>query len=469
MKRAVVVGGGITGLVAAYRLKTQAAKTSLPLDITVLEASPRLGGVLHSTRRDQFLLEGGPDCFLSNKPRGMELCEELDLANELISTRTEFRRSFIVRRGKLCPVPEGFYLLAPSQLRPFLSTELLSWRGKWRALLEPLLPSRSPDDESLASFVRRRMGQEVLDWLAQPLLAGIYAADPEKLSLQATFPLFIELEKKYGSVLLGLTKQKDETLLASGARYSLFMTFKNGMESLIHRLVERLDGVSLQTGTPAKHLRKSDAGWEIQLRDGKVLQANTVCLALPSHQSANLLELQNKALAEELRAIPYASSITLNLAFDAGSLQHPLDGAGFVTPAAERDVPIACTFVHQKFSGRAPAGSALLRAFVGGDAARTLMERDEKDVAAFVLEELSPLLGITRKPRWTAMERWPQTMPQYTLGHLQRILKIEETALGLPGLALAGNWQYGVGIPDCIRSAERAADALLAYSSSHFV
>ncbi len=478
-KKVTVIGGGITGLAAALRLTRRAKEEGRDLEVELLESSSRLGGSLHSTRRDGFLLEGGPDCFISNKARGVKLCEELGLFDQLINTRPEFRRSFIVKNGKLHPVPEGFYLLAPAKLHPFLMSPLLSWPGKLRTLLEPLVPAKPQDEESLASFVRRRLGREVLDWLAQPLVAGIYAADPETLSLRSTFPLFIEMEKKYGSILLGLAKRDSAVQSASGARYSLFVSFRNGMETFVSRIAALLPQESVRRNTPVQHIQRSEQGWDIHLKNGERSHSDAICLCTGAPQSARLLELQNRALSAELSSIPYTHSMTVNLAFDAGLIRHPMDGVGFVTPELEahrhsfemeeetaprRDggrPAIACTFVHRKFAGRAPEGTALLRAFLGGAHQADLLAKDDQALTNIVLDQVGRLLGISGPPKFTSVERWPDAMPQYTLGHLPRMLKIEEAAFGLPGLALAGNWQYGAGVPDCIESGERAADALV--------
>jgi protoporphyrinogen/coproporphyrinogen III oxidase len=478
MKRIVVIGGGISGLAAAYRLKQQAAKLETPLEIQLLEASPHLGGSMVSSRRDGFLLEGGPDCFLSDKPRALAFCRELGLTDQIINTRPELRRSFIVRGGKLHSVPEGFYLLAPARLRPFLTSPLLSWPGKWRALMEPLLPGRAMTDESLGSFVRRRMGKELLNWLAQPLVAGIYAADPETLSLKAVFPQFIQLEEKYGSVLLGLKmsqrakKQKSnvgqKTLTAvksaSGARYSLFISLRDGMQSLVDALENHLSGVQIRRGTPVKTVRRapdSAEGWRLRLDNGEVLSCDAVCLTLPAYRCGELLQEEHPSLARELNAIPYAGVATLNFAFPEAAIHHPLDGFGFVTPHLESRPTLACTFAHRKFAGRAPAGQALLRAFVGGAFQADLLAKDDPDLQRTILADLRELLGISGEPLFSDIRRWPGAIPQYTLGHVQRILAIEELILGLPGLALAGNWLRGSGIPDCIESGERAADNLM--------
>jgi protoporphyrinogen/coproporphyrinogen III oxidase len=469
-RKAFIIGGGITGLAAAYRLKERAEREKLPLEVTLLEASSRVGGTLHSTTQNGFLLEGGPDCFISSKPRGLGLCEELGLANQILHTKPEFRRSFVVKKGALHPVPEGFYLLAPAKLRPFLLSPLLSWSGKWRALLEPLIPaahphSASPPEESLASFVRRRMGKEVLDWLAQPLVAGIYAADPETLSLRATFPQFLEYERTYGSVLLGLAKRDTAIAEASGARYSLFVSLRGGMEDLVQALKQKISSVSIKLGTCVDTLRKTDEGWEIGIQGGTPLSADVVCLCLNAPESARLLERQSRSLSDLLRSIPYTTSITVNLGFDASQISHPMDGVGFVTPAKEKGPALSCTFVHRKFEDRVPEGKALLRAFLGGPHVSGFSEKSDEELVAMTLEPLRRLLGISGTPHISTVERWPLAMPQYTVGHLNRVLAIEESVLGLQGLRLAGNWQYGVGIPDCIESGERAAQFLVAYLS----
>jgi oxygen-dependent protoporphyrinogen oxidase len=272
--RVIVIGGGITGLAAAWRIQRTFQKSGMPLNLQLIEASPHFGGALKSIQREGFLLEMGPDCFISDKPRGIGLCKELGLESELIGTRPEYRRSFILRQGKFYPVPEGFYLMGPSRTRPFLESGLLSWRGKFRAMLEPLIPTKDPPsltpspsrgegagggDESLASFVRRRFGQEMLDWMAQPLLAGIYGASPEDLSLRATFPQFLEMERTYGSIILGLKKRSAATQAASGARYSLFVTLRGGVQTLIDELAKRLGTTALRRTSKVISITKSSS------------------------------------------------------------------------------------------------------------------------------------------------------------------------------------------------------------------
>jgi len=467
LNRIIVVGGGMSGLAAAYRLQSSAVRKYPPSEIQLLEASDRLGGIVQTKHQDGFVLENGPDCFLSEKPATLNLCEELGLGGQLINTRFENRRSFIVRGGKLHPIPKGFYLIAPAKLRPFLGSPLLSWPGKWRVLWESLLPAHAKEDESLADFVRRRFGQENLDWMAQPLLAGIYAADPEALSLRATFPQFVEMEEKFGSVLVGLKKRDEATQQASGARYSLFTALRDGMQTLTDQLKQQLTSVRIRTNTAVKALERRNDSWSVELANGEHVETDGVCLALPAHQAAKLLQRADPILAGLLEEIPYSSSATLNFAFKEGDIAHPLDGFGFVTPSKERRTTLACTFVHRKFPGRAPLGMALLRAFVGGALQEELLQLDDQELERRVLADLKDLLGVRSAPIFCTITRWPRAMPQYTLGHIQRILKIEEAVLRLPGLQLAGNWLRGVGLPDCIDSANRAATRLLESAPAH--
>ncbi len=477
--RVVVIGGGVTGLAAAYRFQKLASKSSQSVDIQLLEASRRVGGVLQTLQRDGFLLEGGPDCFLSEKPHALQLCQELGSGDELIGTRPEYRRSFVVRDGQLDPVPEGFYLLGPSKLRPFLQSPLLSWKGKWRALMEPLVGSRRKDvnDESLASFVRRRFGREMLDPLAQPLVAGIYAADPETLSLRATFPQFLEMEKKYGSVLLGLKKRKIPQ--TSGARYSLFVTLRGGMQTLINELVKQLPKETISTalraeklcwnaspsplpkGEGARRAGEAMGTWQLILSNGQTLTADCVLLALPAYASAKLLAPLSRPLADLLNSIPYEGSITVNWAFRVEDVKHAMNGVGFVVPHREKRSLLAATFVHRKFEGRVPEGRVLIRGFSGGALQRDIFGLGDAALEQQMRKDLQDLLGISSDPLFSVIQRWPGAMPQYTLGHQQRVLQIQEMMEGLKGLVLAGNWQNGVGIPDCIASGERAAMRLM--------
>ena len=491
MKRVVIIGGGITGLAAAHRLLERSQESGKRIDLTVLEAGSRPGGIVQTRERDGFLLESGPDSFISDKPAALALVKRLGLESHLIETNRRCRRSFIVRQGRLLPVPEGFHLLAPSRFWPFVKSDIFSWSGKARMALDLLLPRRELNgndvEESLAEFVRRRLGTEALERMAQPMIGGIYTADPERLSLQATMPRFLEMEREHRSLIRALRKQDSRRVLedagseTSGARYSLFLSFDRGMQVLTDTLEERISSFGSQiptgadSGDPA--IRVNTAVDSITLQDGvsdraespkwklitsgnETLLADAICLALPAYVSSRLLSTVDPQLAAALVEISYASSATINLGFKRDDITHPLDGFGFVVPFIEKRSLIACTFSSVKFAGRAPQGHALLRAFVGGALQPELLELNEDELLTRVLGDLRDLLGIERAPLFSEVTKWERSMPQYHVGHVERVRQIEARLAALPGLVLAGNAYSGLGIPDCIRSGEVAADRI---------
>jgi oxygen-dependent protoporphyrinogen oxidase len=472
-RRVVVVGGGVSGLAAAHRLVTRVAQSQSSkssqssIEVLLLEASPRLGGTVRTHRRDGFLLEGGPDSFISEKPEALALAREIGLEKNLVGTNEAHRRAFIVRHGRLRAVPEGFQLLAPSRLLPFATSAVVSWRGKARIALEMFVPRRREDggDESLAQFVRRRFGQEALERIAQPLVGGIYTADPEQLSLRATMPRFIEMERAAGSVTRALLKARRRAATpargTSGARYSLFLAFDEGMQTLTDRLAALLPRDSVRLGARVESLSFNAGAWRLRLDSNETITADAVCLALPAYASAALLRDTDSTLASELEAIPYASTATVNLAYRRAGIPHPLDGFGFVVPFVERRSTLACSFSSVKFDGRAPAGHALLRAFVGGALQPEMFALDEDAMIAAVREDLRALLGVTEPPLFAHVEKWSRSMAQYTVGHLDRVARIRERLTRLPSLQLAGNAYEGAGLPDCIRSGWKAADEIV--------
>jgi oxygen-dependent protoporphyrinogen oxidase len=480
-RRVVIVGGGISGLATAYRLTQHARSNDPTLEVLLLEASPRLGGTVRTYERDGFLLEGGPDAFISEKPEALALAQQLGLESHLLETNAAHRRSFIVRGGRLRPVPEGFQLLAPSRFWPFVTTDVFSWAGKARMALELFLPRRAttPEsedaDESLAGFVRRRFGREALERMAQPMVGGIYTADPEQLSLRATMPRFLDMERAHRSIIRAMWRARrsnttdTETRSTSGARYSLFLSFDGGMQMLTDRLAAALphDTARLNTTVEAIEFDGQTKSWKLRVsanetaRGGDVIEADGVCLALPAYASAQLLGDTDASLAAELAAIPYASIATVNLAFRRADIPHPLDGFGFVVPFIERRKVIACTFSSVKFAGRAPESYALLRAFVGGALQPEMYALDEEQMIAAVREDLRALLGIERAPLFAHVEKWPRSMAQYHLGHLARVARIREHLRRFPTLQLAGNAYGGAGLPDCIRSGDEAAKEMM--------
>ena len=468
-KRAVVIGGGIAGLTTCYRLSQQARARGLPLDVMLLEASDRLGGVISTRHEDGLLIEEGPDCFLATKPDGVELCDELGLGAELIGTTTEYRQSFIVRHSRLVPVPQGFYLMAPGSLWPFVSTRAFSWPGKLRMAMDLVLPRRdaSCDDESLADFVTRRLGTEALERMAQPMVGGIYTADPRRLSMQATMPQFLEMERRHRSLILALRKRQRQARAqhqkVSGARYGLFASFRHGMQTLVGALADRLPAGTVHLQTPVRSVwcDPDRQRWSVSRQGAADLVADALCLALPAPQAGHLLTRLDCKLATGLDDFPYASSAIVTLACDRADIAHPLNGMGFVVPAVERRNLIACSFSSVKFAGRAPEGKVLLRAFVGGALQREQALWHETKLRDAVRGDLRKLLGLTGKPRLSQVSRHPDAMPQYHVGHLARVERLEAAARRWPGLALAGNTYHGVGVPDCIRSGNDAARGIL--------
>lgn len=487
MKRVVIIGGGITGLAAANRIIELSENKQVHL--TLLESNDRLGGIIKTHSRDGFLIETGPDSFISEKPAALDLVNRLGLQSHLIETNRNHRRSFVVRAGQLRPVPTGFHLLAPAEFFPFLRSDIFSWSGKVRMVLEMALPRKAENgtpDESLAGFVRRRLGQEALERMAQPMIGGIYTADPEKLSLRATMPRFLEMEREHGSVIRALRKQnrspsamEGSARSTSGARYSLFLSLDRGMQLLTDTLAERISKphsqakisesqtpIRLRTSVEALALENSSTAgearvWKVRTTEGEIFTADALCLALPAHVTSRLLRPIDPQLADHLAEISYASSATLNLAYRRAAIPHQLDGFGFVVPFIERRSMIACTFSSVKLAGRAPEGFVLLRVFVGGALQQEMLELPEGELVSRVLSDLRDLLGIEAAPMFSELQRWERSMPQYHVGHLELVAKINERVASLPGLTIAGNAYSGPGLPDCIRSGETAADELL--------
>lgn len=455
----VVVGGGISGLAAAHRVRERDPACR----VTVLEAGDRLGGVIATEHAQGFLVEWGADSFLTEKPWAMDLVRRLGMEDRLVRTRDEERRTFVVHDGVLHPLPEGFLMMAPTQLAPVLGSRLFTLTGKLRMALDLVLPRRpAGDDESLDAFVRRRLGAEALERVAQPLVGGIYTADPARLSLAATMPRFLEMERRDRSVILAMRRQaKAAAARDSGARWSLFASFADGMQTLVDTLARRQPEGAIRLGARVTSLaRTTEGGYRLALAGGDTVEASHVVLALPAYASAELLRPHDAALADALDGIVYASSAIVTLAYARTQIRHRLDGFGFVVPAIERRRIIAGSFSSVKYAGRAPAGQVLLRAFVGGALAEDLARLPDAELVALAEAELGDLLGIQGAPNLVRVARHARAMPQYHLGHLARVAAIETAARRLGGLALAGNAYRGVGVPDCIHGGEEAVDSL---------
>jgi len=461
--RVAVVGGGIAGLAAAHRLTELAQQGQRAIEIRLYEERSRLGGSIATERTDGFVIEAGPGSFLSEKPWALALCERIGAGGRLVGTQEAYRRTYVVHGGRLHPLPDGFLLLAPTQFWPLVTSRLFSWPGKLRMALDLLLP-RGPNvpDESLGSFVTRRLGREALERVAQPLVGGIYTADPDRLSLAATMPRFLAMEREHRSVIRAMLGARRKTAggagRTSGARWSLFVSFDDGMQSLVDLLAARLPPGSVRLGNAVHSLRRErEGGWRVN----EEARFDAVILAGAAHASATLLAPLDEHLARELRAIEYTSSATVTLAYREEDVPRRLDGFGFVVPLVEARGIVACTFSSLKYPGRSPAGQLLMRAFVGGALQQHLFEQDDEAMEATVRAEIASLLGVTAAPLLVRIHRHPRAMPQYHVGHLERIGRIDTQVSRLPGLALAGNAYRGVGIPDCVHSGELAAEAVL--------
>jgi protoporphyrinogen/coproporphyrinogen III oxidase len=464
--RLVVVGAGISGLAVAHRAVERAREQGRPLELTVLEGADRVGGTIQTEHRDGFLVEGGPDSFLSEKPWALALCRRLGVEDRLIRTDDSRRRTFVVWDGRLHPLPEGFQLLAPTRLAPLLASRLFSWPGKLRMACDLVLPRGGDPDESLGAFVRRRLGREALERVAQPLVAGIYTADPDELSLAATMPRFLEMERRERSVILALwraaRRAPGQHAGASGARWSLFVTFARGMEELVQALVARLPAGAVRLKERVVGVARDDGGrWRVATAGGAAYEADALVLAPEAHQAARMLRYVDPGLAHLLEGIPHASSATVSLAYRRAEVGYPLDGFGFVVPHVARRPIIACTFSSVKYAGRAPADHVLLRVFLGGALNEAVLEGDDATLVATAREQIGPLLGITAAPALARVTRHLHAMPQYHVGHEARATAIEQAVARHPGLELAGGAYRGVGIADCVRSGEGAAERVL--------
>jgi protoporphyrinogen/coproporphyrinogen III oxidase len=448
-----IVGGGISGLSTAYYL----AKAGIPS--TLIEARPRLGGVIQSEHVDGCVIEAGPDSFLSMKPAAMELICELGLADEVIGSNDHLRVTYVWKGGRLVPLPDGLQLMVPTKLFPLIATRLLGWPTKLRMGMELFHPpGRHPEDQSVADFVTAHYGAEAVDYLAEPLLSGIYGGSPSALSITSVLPRFVELEAKYGSLTKGVLAELKANK-AQAKRLPLFRTLRSGLGQLVSALSTRIDGHATVLHRRAEAVERTAGGFRIRLEDGS-LECAQVVLACEAHNAATLAAGLDGRLADLLGSVPYSSSMTVALGFPDGAFPKPLKGFGFLVPKRERRRLVACTWVGTKFSHRVPGGTTLLRCFLGGmDDAAILSESDDAIIAA-VVHELHEIVGFRAAPAFSRIFRWPRSMAQYTVGHPARLAEIEARASAIPGFQLAGNAYTGIGIPDCIRMGKQAAEVV---------
>ncbi|MFZ5911873.1 MAG: protoporphyrinogen oxidase [Chloroflexota bacterium] len=468
-----VIGGGIAGLSAAY----YALRSKKYEEITILESSSRWGGKIVTERvpfdGGQFIIEGGPDTFLAAKPWGVALCQELGLADRLHGTNPRQKNTYVLHKNQLQPLPDGLALMIPTDIPSILKSQLVSWPGKLRMGLDFLLPAHNGHhDESLGGFVSRRLGREAYEALIEPLMSGIYAGDGDQLSLQSTFPYLRDLEARHGSLARGALAMRKKMPAAPGSR-SAFLTPTTGLAEIVEALIESLteNGADLRLNAPALRITKYAFRYLVELEAGKTLEADSVILAAPAPVSGRLLASLDPELASVLGSIPYASTATVTLAYRQGDLSRPLDGYGYVIPRREGRRALACTWTSTKFPHRAPEGYVLLRVFVGraGESPSPLgrppdggrWDRGEGAILALARQEIELTLGVTAEPLVSRVFTWENAMPQYNLGHPEKLARIEAALQNHPGLALAGNGYRGIGIPDCIHSGEMAVDTVL--------
>jgi protoporphyrinogen/coproporphyrinogen III oxidase len=434
----VVCGGGVTGLAAAHGL----ARAGVPF--VLLEGSSRWGGRIRTEHEDGFLLEAGPDSLLAQKPAALDLCRTLGIGGRLLPAR-EPRTVYVLRRGRLHALPPGMASGVPSSVPAFLRSRLFSWPGKVRMALEPMVSAREDGaDESIADFFRRRLGEEALDLVGEPLLAGIHAGNAERLSIQATMPRLVQLERRFGSLWRGLAPAR-----RAPAPRAMFYTLLGGLQELVDAMVDTLPGTSLRAATPVRRLRREGAGFVVE-SDGYAVAARSVVLATPAPVSAQLLPLLDTEAAVALADIPFASTATVLLGYRRQDVEHPLDGHGLLIPRAEGLRTTACSFVSTKFGGRAPRDHVLLRAFVGGARDVDVLSMGTDGLRRTVQDELAPLLGLNGEPRLWRVYPWPAAMPQMEVGHAEHMAAVERRLSTLPGLFLAGAGLRGTGIPDAI-------------------
>ena len=473
MKKVVVIGGGITGLSAAYELQ-KAIEAGQPVDYLLVEKDNRLGGKIITEKIDGYTVEGGPDCFLSEKPWVGEMAQKLGITDRLMGSNEASKRTYVYADGRLNQLPDGLMGLVPTKIIPFALSPLISWPGKIRMAFDFIIPQKkTDDDETLGSFVTRRLGKEALDKIAEPLIGGIHAGDPDQMSLKATFPRFIQMEQKHGSLIKAMligrrNMPKPKPPEPGKVQKTFFMTFIGGMCELTDTIVSKLDKSKILTGkTVQKVVKNPDGSYVVHIEGMKPVEASAVILTAPSHKAAEIVNELDKTLAQNLADIPQATSATVNLAFKRSDVQESLQAFGFIVPISEKRKIKAGTYSSTKWNYRTPSDEyVLIRAFVGGARNQELVFQDDDAMLQMVLAELKDIIGLKAEPVMHKIYRWVKGMPQYTVGHLKRIETIEARVVANPGLYVVGGSYKGVGVGDCINVGAQAVEKALAHVKS---
>jgi oxygen-dependent protoporphyrinogen oxidase len=491
-RRIAVIGGGISGLAAAYTL-ARARQAGAPIEEILIEASSCLGGVVRTETVDGFVIEAGPDSFLAEKPQAAALARELGLGDDLIGSNDRTRRTYILHQGRLLPLPDGLMFLVPTRLWPMVTTKLLPLSTKlaaaWELFSSP--PTRDDGDESVASFVKRHFGEAMVENIADPLLAGVYGGDSAALSVRSVLPRFWEMERQHGSLTRATLKamrqrraapqvnnapgtHSDGSGIAPPHKLPLFMTLKGGLQQMTERLAAQVESsrvfmrrrvlaLEFAPGGPGGITDSCSRRFQIACEGSQTYDADAVILAVPAYHAGGLISSLDHRLSELLEGIPYSSSMTVSLGFDERARAALPAGFGFLVPRKERRRMLACTFVHAKFHHRAPEGKAMLRCFLGGARDPNVLGLGDEEVVDLVRRELKEIMNFAAEPLFFRVHRWPASMAQYPVGHAGRVSAIEERIQGLRGLYLAGNAYSGIGISDCIRTGKTAAQKALDY------
>jgi oxygen-dependent protoporphyrinogen oxidase len=454
-----IIGGGISGLSAAYYLARRGVAA------TIVESRPRLGGVIETVRVEGCTIEGGPDSFLAAKPAAFELLGDLGLGGEVIGSNDHLRKTFVRKRGRLVALPDGLMMMVPTRILPLVTTRLVGWSTKVRMGLELLrAPQQARGDRSVADFIGEHYGGEAVDYLAEPLLSGVYGGDPRELSVDSVLPRFVSLAERYGSLTRGVLAERARAARARDGKQPsppLFSTLKGGLSQMVDALAAAIAGKVEVRRARAQTVDRTASGFRIRLEDGW-LEAERLVLASEAHSAAILAVGLDARLAELLGSVPYSSSMTVAVGFRAADFARLPAGFGFLVPAKERRRLVACTWVGTKFPYRVPPEMVVARCFLGGAGDPGALDESDESVTAAVMEELREIAGITAPARFTRIFRWPRSMAQYTVGHQARLAEMEARAAAIPGLHLAGNAYTGIGVPDCIRMGREAAGRIAA-------
>lgn len=461
IKTIVIVGGGITGLSAAYYLQKEIKEKNLPYKLKLVEASDRLGGKIKTTQKNGFTIERGPDSFLSRKQPAVKLAEELGLTDELVRNGTG--QSYILVGKKLHKMPSGAFMGIPTQVKPFLFSGMFSVQGKLRAGMDLVLPTgKKISDQSLGGFFRHRFGDELVENLIEPLLSGIYAGDIDKMSLMATFPNFYETQQKHRSLIKGLQKTMPKPKKSTGKKPGMFFSFKNGLETFVKAIEQKLDQDVVSLNTAVDHIEKKEHGYHLLLSNGEAVKADAVIMASPHYTLPKVFSQYD--LFNVFNQMPSTSVANVALAFDQSAIKKDIDGTGFVVSRNSDYRITACTWTHKKWPMTTPEGKALVRCYVGKPGDQEVVDLSDEEITEIVLKDLNKTMNITAKPEFSVISRWKNAMPQYTVGHKERVAKVRnEMHHLLPGVFLAGSSFEGIGVPDCIDQGENAVAEALAF------